>query len=77
MQKKNSEKNNFMEMQIIELEKKMLHLEKFIDELNEVVIYQQKQIDRQDMLIKVLQEKSKSFIREGEARIEDEKPPHY
>ena len=66
-----------METKIIEIEKKLLHLEKFIDELNEVIIDQQKQIDAQNYAIKLLSEKSKSFAREIETAAVDEKPPHY
>lgn len=65
-----------MEKRIIELEKRMAYLERFIEELNEVVVDQQRQLDRCHKKIARLQPKtSPSPI--GEDRPHDEKPPHY
>jgi len=66
-----------MEEKIIALESKISYLEKFLDELNEVVIEQQKQIDNHKNQIVQL----KSFIKTNQdnnvSAPADEKPPHY
>ncbi|MGM0601673.1 MAG: SlyX family protein [Candidatus Rifleibacteriota bacterium] len=65
-----------MEAGIVELEKRLTYLEKYVDELNEVVISQGKIIDRLKAEVKVLRDK------DGESEVDasrpaDEKPPHY
>ncbi|MBU1105834.1 MAG: SlyX family protein [Candidatus Riflebacteria bacterium] len=65
-----------METSIIELEKRMTYLEKYVEELNEVIVDQQRQLDRCQKELSRLRPKSEpSPI--GEDRGHDEKPPHY
>ncbi|MDD2999277.1 MAG: SlyX family protein [Candidatus Riflebacteria bacterium] len=65
-----------MENRIIEIEKRLVYLEKFVDELNEVIVDQQRQIDRCNKELARLQPKaSPSPIDENGQH--DEKPPHY
>ncbi|NCB40539.1 MAG: SlyX family protein [Erysipelotrichia bacterium] len=65
-----------MENRIIEIEKRLVYLEKFVDELNEVIVDQQRQIDRCNKELARLQPKaSPSPIDENCQH--DEKPPHY
>lgn len=65
-----------MENRIIEIEKRLVYLEKFVDELNEVIVDQQRQIDRCNKELARLQPKaSPSPIDENSQH--DEKPPHY
>jgi uncharacterized coiled-coil protein SlyX len=66
---------------IVDLQMQLTHLERFVDQLNEVITAQARQIDHQqrilDRLLKSMDEtKSKS---PGDAPLipEDEKPPHY
>jgi uncharacterized coiled-coil protein SlyX len=64
-----------MENRIIEIEKRLLYLERFVDELNEVIVEQQKQLDRCYKELAKMQPKVVSPI--DETRPHDEKPPHY
>ena len=64
-----------MEPRLIEIEKRLAYLEKFVEELNEVIIEQQKQLDRCHKEIARMQPKSTpSPLDETSPR--DEKPPH-
>lgn len=65
-----------MEQSIVELEKRITHLEKFIDELNEVAIDQGKMIDRLKRELDDLKEKSQSSPVDP-SHPADERPPHY
>lgn len=65
-----------MEPRIIEIEKRLVYLEKFVEELNEVIIEQQRQLDRCHKELARLQPKNApSPIDENSPH--DEKPPHY
>jgi len=65
-----------MENRIVELEKRMAYLEKFIEELNEVIVDQQHQPTRCQKEIARLQPKTAPSPLD-EDRPHDEKPPHY
>ena len=65
-----------MEPRIIELEKRLAYLEKYIDELNEVVVAQQRQLDRCQKELAQLQPKTTPSPLDPD-RPYDEKPPHY
>jgi len=64
-----------MENRIIALEEKFYHLEKFVDELNNVVIDQYKLIDKQKEEIEKLKQIATSGSNSEE--IKNEPPPHY
>lgn len=64
-----------MEDRITELETKMTHQEKMIDELNDVVIQQGKEIEALKVKARVLKESMSQQLLKNE---EDETPPpHY
>jgi uncharacterized coiled-coil protein SlyX len=65
------------EERFIELEKRMLYFEKYVDELNEVIVDQQTQISALKTELKNLAEKTKVAFEAGELRVIEEKPPHY
>ncbi len=65
-----------MEKRIIELEKRMAYLEKFIEELNEVVVDQQRQLDRCYKELARLRPKTSPSPIDADCP-HDEKPPHY
>ncbi len=64
-----------MENRIVEIEKRLLYLERFVDELNEVIVEQQKQLERCYKELARLQPKISSPV--DETATHDEKPPHY
>ncbi|MDD3148586.1 MAG: SlyX family protein [Candidatus Riflebacteria bacterium] len=65
-----------MESRLIVIEKRLAYLEKFVEELNEVIVDQQKQLDRCHKELARLQPKATpSPIDENGQH--DEKPPHY
>ena len=65
-----------METSIVELEKRMTYLEKYVEELNEVIVDQQRQLNSCQKELSRLRPKGEpSPI--GEDRPHDEKPPHY
>jgi len=67
-----------MEKRLIELETKISYQDHIIGELNDVIIRQQKQIDRLEKSVKHLQEHLKGSSDSGLARPEEESPPpHY
>lgn len=66
------------EQRIIELETKISYQEDLVQELNQLVISQQQQIDKLEMLCELLKEQFKELVSslpEGVAG--DETPPHY
>jgi len=65
-----------MEHRIVEIEKRMAYLEKFVEDLNEVIIEQQKQIDGLTRKVSRLQAREIPSPLETD-RPHDEKPPHY
>jgi uncharacterized coiled-coil protein SlyX len=65
-----------MEKRIVELEKRIAYLEKFIEELNDVVINQQKQLDKYGRELNRLQTKNQASPIAADC-LHDEKPPHY
>ncbi len=65
-----------METRIVELEKRMAYLEKYVEELNEVIVDQQRQLDRCNRELSRLQPKT-ALSPVDEDRPHDEKPPHY
>ncbi len=66
-----------MENQILELEKRITYLEKYVDDLNEVVVSQQKQLDAHSELIIQFKERFRGIDQWGQLTAEEEKPPHY
>ena len=66
-----------MDKRILELETKFSYMEKFVDELNEVVIEQQKQIVSHKKLINQLNEIIKENQSTDSSAPANEKPPHY
>ncbi|TLS66960.1 SlyX family protein [Mariprofundus erugo] len=67
-----------MENRIIELESRLTYQDHTISELNEVVIRQQKQIDRLEAVVEQLRAHLKQHGSSGLARPEEEvPPPHY
>lgn len=65
-----------MEKHTLELEKRMVHLEKFVEELNEVIIDQQKQLDRMQKELALIKTRTTPSPIDSD-RPHDEKPPHY
>jgi len=65
-----------MENRILELEKRLAYLEKFVEELNEVIVDQQKQLDRCNKELARMQVKTTPSPLDAD-RPHDEKPPHY
>jgi SlyX protein len=65
-----------MDQNLVELENRISYLERYIDELNEVVIEQGKTIDRIKWELKTMRDKSESSPVDP-SRPADEKPPHY
>jgi uncharacterized coiled-coil protein SlyX len=65
-----------MENRIFELEKRMTYLEKYVDELNSVVIEQQTQLDRFYKNLTQLRSKDQDSPVDPSGN-HDEKPPHY
>ena len=67
-----------MELRIVDLEMRFMHQESTLQELNDVVISQQKQIDELsrevDLLKKQIKASSPSLIRDPS---EETPPPHY
>lgn len=67
------------EDKIIEIETKLAFQEQTIDELNEVIIKQQKAIDKLTLQLQQLNSKIEEESQHwgNEAAMQDEKPPHY
>jgi SlyX protein len=65
-----------METEMLELEKRITYLEKYVDELNDVVISQGKIIDRLTAEVKAIRNKGNESELDA-SRPADEKPPHY
>lgn len=67
-----------MEEQLIELQTQFSFQEDLIQELNEIVARQQKQIDRMEQELSLYREQlAELIVSLTEAREEVEKPPHY
>lgn len=67
-----------MENDIERIEVKISYLEAGQEELNEVIIHQQKEIDQLNYLVEKLTEKLKSLIEEvGTPNRPSTRPPHY
>jgi SlyX protein len=67
-----------MEKRIIELETKLTYFERTVQELNDVVYHQQKQIDALEKSCKELAKALRGFSGGSENDTPaDEKPPHY
>ncbi len=65
-----------MEQRLLELEKRISYLEKYMDELNSVIIEQQSQLDRcRKALLHLQPNDQESPIDPSSSH--DEKPPHY
>lgn len=65
-----------MEQRIVELEKRLAYLEKYVEDLNEVIIEQHKLIDGLTKNVTRLQARATPSPLETD-RPHDEKPPHY
>jgi uncharacterized coiled-coil protein SlyX len=69
------------EPDIVTLQMQMTHLEHFVDQLNEVITAQGRQIDHQqrilDRLLKSVDEIKTKSTGETPRTLEDDKPPHY
>jgi len=67
-----------LENHIIELETKLSYQEHIIQELNDVITHQQKQIDTLELQMKRIQDHLKNSTQSQIARPEEEvPPPHY
>lgn len=63
-----------------ELQIKLTHLERFVDQLNDVIVQQQQSIDRLQLKVDKLSrglQSVKSQLPEAENDPESERPPHY
>ncbi len=67
-----------MEKRLYEIEKRLAYLEKYVDELNSVVIEQNKELEHLRRYTKMLEDK---LVSSASPLLEDrphlEKPPHY
>lgn len=65
----------------VAMQMQIAHLERFVEQLNEVVTSQGLQLDRQrselDRLLKTMDELKTKSNGPGTPSLEDEKPPHY
>ena len=67
-----------MENRLSEIEMRMMHQDETIDTLNEVLIGQQRQIDRLQKEVELLTKRLQSFSEHNIADAKDETPPpHY
>lgn len=63
---------------LTELESQVTYLQRELHELNQVVLEQQRQLERLSTLLARLDEKFDSLKDDGEVRSpQDERPPHY
>lgn len=62
-----------LQARLVEVEIRYSHLEKLVDELNEVIVVQQKAIDRLNAEVSRLGQRMLSL----DAQPDFEKPPHY
>ncbi len=65
-----------MEQNLLELEKRVTYLEKYVDELNEVVIEQSRMLARLKNEFKIIRDKQ-VISPADPSRPANEKPPHY
>ena len=63
----------------VEIEERLAYLEKLVDELNEVVAGQSKEIERMTKLVAMLMEREAAREADGGGGVVlgDERPPHY
>lgn len=66
-----------MEERITELEIKIAYQDDTIQQLNEVIIRQQKEIDQLKQFCRQLDDRLSGMTSTAERRPEDEVPPHY
>ena len=60
-----------------QMEEKIAHLEKVVDDLSEVIARQDRDIDRLKTQVRFLMEREAGREGEGAVVIGDERPPHY
>lgn len=65
------------EQRIDELEIRFSHQDNFLQQLNDVVVAQQKTIDRLEKEILDIKRTMNSGTVSGDRTLKDEKPPHY
>ncbi|MEW6709218.1 MAG: SlyX family protein [Candidatus Riflebacteria bacterium] len=65
-----------MEQNLLELEKRVTYLEKYVDELNEVVIEQSRMLARLKNEFQIIRDKQVNSPVDP-SRPANEKPPHY
>ena len=66
------------EERLVKIETKLAYLENTVQELNDVICSQQKQIDRLETTCRLLVERIRHFSELSDAgKLIDEKPPHY
>lgn len=72
-------RNKEMEQRLTRLEEMFVHLERTTEELNEVVVEQNRRIARLEMSVRKLHERQERLLAslESPRSAEDEKPPHY
>jgi SlyX protein len=63
-----------LERRIVDLELRFMQQEKLTEDLNQVVVEQQRAIDRLMVEIRALRE---HVLRDPDATLKDEPPPHY
>ena len=66
-----------IEERLTNLEIKFAHQDEFINELNKIVVEQQKTIERLDKEILDLKRNVNAHPTDNIERLKDEKPPHY
>ncbi len=69
--------NNMSDQRLVEIESKLAYQEQAIKDLNEVVLEQQKQIDKLEETCKYLMDRRSEAPETSGLNIIDEKPPHY
>jgi len=62
---------------VTQIEEKLAHLERLVDDLNEVVARQDAEIARLKMQVAVLIEREAGREADGGVVLGDERPPHY
>ncbi len=66
-----------MQEEIIDLQSKLAFQEQTINQLNDVLTSQQRQIDRLQLQLSILQDRFEEIQEAPSALAQDEKPPHY
>ena len=60
-----------------EIEERIAHLERMVEDLSDVVAQQARDISRMDRLLEALRERAVAETEDGGIILGDERPPHY